>query len=243
MKIIKSIGIFFLYSLVVLMVGIYFGYKLEDYFYPGDSYVREQMEYLVQSKEPGEDSVQFPTPIEDIVTAAEEEASSGVISEEAIAYGVSRAVAAVEESLCVDTEYVLQEMDLFAGTMEETTYRIPTKYVGMTREQFLDAMETYTLSPPLSELERGFVDLQVLSFSKERVVVQMNYMFVQPGEGFYLAAFDNKIVVYLEDKQTIYIETDIELETLPADVQNDIVEMLWVENEEALFAFLESYSS
>lgn len=233
MKIIKGIGLFFVYPLIMVGMGIYIGVKTEQFFYPGDRNVAEQME----------ESSFVPESVADVLTSVADEEDAGVISEEAIAYGVSRAVAAVEESLCVDTEYVLREMDLFAGTMEETTYKIPTKYVGMTREQFLDAMDSYELSPPLTELERGFVDLEVLSFSRERVVIQMNYCFVQPGEGFYLAVYDNKVVVYLEDKMTIYIETDISLESLPADLQKSVMEMHWMENEAELFDFLESYSS
>lgn len=243
MKIIKGIGLFFVYPLIMLGIGIFIGVKMERFFYPGDSNVTHRLEQAGLHETAETPSLQTEENADNIDSGRGENAKESVISEEAIAYGVSRAVAAVEESLCVDTEYVLQEMDLFAGTMEETTYKIPTKYVGMTREQFLDAMDTYELSPPLTELERGFVNLEVLSFSRERVVIQMNYMFVQPGEGFYLAVYDNEVVVYLEDKTTIYIETDIELESLPAQLQHDIVGMLWVENEEELFAFLESYSS
>ena len=53
-------------------------------------------------------------------------------------------------------------------------WKLPDKYVGMNREQFLEAMELYEAFPPLSEMERGFVSLEVLSFSRKRVVVQMN---------------------------------------------------------------------
>lgn len=97
--------------------------------------------------------------------------------------------------------------------------------------------------PPLSEQERGFVGLEVLTFSRERVVVQMNYKFVQPSESFYLAVYDNEVVVYLEDMETIYIETHIPLDTLPEDLQQDIMGMMWMKDEETLYSFLENYSS
>ena len=117
------------------------------------------------------------------------------------------------------------------------------KYVGMNREQFLQAMEVYEAFPPLSELERGFVGLEVLSFSRERVVVRMDYKFVQPSSSFYLAVYDNKVVVYLEDMQTVYIETDIRLDSLPATLQQNIIDMMWIRDEEELYSFLENYSS
>ena len=85
--------------------------------------------------------------------------------------------------------------------------------------------------------------LDVLSFSRERVVVQMNYKFVQPSSSFYLAVYDNRVVVYLEDMETVYIETDIRLDSLPEQLQRNIIEMMWIENEEKLYDFLENYSS
>jgi hypothetical protein len=113
----------------------------------------------------------------------------------------------------------------------------------MDREQFLAAMENYESFPPLSEMERGFASLEVLSFSRERVVVRMNYQYTQPGEGFYLAVKDNEVVVYLEDKETLYIDTGILLATLPEELQLEIIQMLYVEGESDLYDFLESYSS
>ena len=127
--------------------------------------------------------------------------------------------------------------------MVETTLRLPDKYVGMNREEFLQAMDLYEAFPPLSEMERGFVNLEVLSFSRERVVVQMNYTYVQPSESFYLAVYDNEVIVYLEDRKTVYIETEIELDSLPEQIQHNIIQMMWIENEEKLYDFLENYSS
>ena len=144
----------------------------------------------------------------------------------------------------METEYVLEERDIEGQTTVETTWKLPDKYVGMNREQFVEAMKLYEASPPLAEMSRGFESLEVLSFSRERVVVQMNYRYVKPSSSFYLAVYDNEVVVLLEDKETIYIDdTRIMLDELPDDIQQDIIHMLWIENEEKLYAFLEAYSS
>jgi hypothetical protein len=71
----------------------------------------------------------------------------------------------------------------------------------------------------------------------------MNYCYVQPSTCFYLGVYDNMVRAYLEDGQIVYIETDIRLDTLPEDVQDEIIGMMWVEDEETLYNFLESYSS
>ena len=113
----------------------------------------------------------------------------------------------------------------------------------MTREMFLETMNLYAEHPPLSELERGFVGLEVLSFSREKVVVRMDYRYLQPSDGFYLAVRDNEVVVYLEDRSTIYINTGIALDSLPEKIQMKIMDMLSIPDEETLYDFLETYSS
>ena len=239
MRFVKGIGLFFIYPLTMLAIGFYAGVETYQYFYPPQG-------GLSYESAPGGESVSDHAEGHPAGTVAltgegtegsETGMAEGVDSEEALA------AASSSETLYVGTKYVLEETDILRKTVVETTWRIPDRYVGMNREQFLTAMKVYESSPPLSELERGFVGLEVLSFSRERVVVQMNYRYVQPGESFYLAVYDNQVVVYLEDKETIYIATEIGLSTLPEDVQQEIIQMLWVENEEELYSFLETYSS
>ena len=55
--------------------------------------------------------------------------------------------------------------------------------------------------------------------------------------------FRSEVIVYLEDRKTVYIETEIELDSLPEQIQHNIIQMMWIENEEKLYDFLENYSS
>ncbi len=224
MKFVKGIGLFFVYPLVMAGLGFYAGVCLTHFFYPG-----EQVQKPEQRRVSEEISVTRKDNMEDDFSAEAEE--------------LTLEVSMSGETLCVETEYVLEERDVERESTVETTWRLPDKYVGMNREQFLDAMELYEAFPPLSEMERGFVSLEVLSFSRERVVVQMNYRYVQPSKSFYLAVYNNEVIVYLEDRKTVYIETDIMLEQLPTKLQEDIIDTLWLESEEELYNFLETYSS
>ena len=239
MKFVKGIGLFFIYPLTMLAIGFYTGVETYRFFYPGLEHrtkgVSPQAENALEDGwEPENGSLALTAGVGDsnAKVAADDEDS-----------GETLAVVSSSETLYVGTQYVLEETDIIRKTVVETTWRLPDKYVGMNREQFLTAMAVYEASPPLTELERGFVGLEVLSFSRERVVVQMNYRYIQPSDSFYLAAYDNQVVVYLEDKETVYIETEISLYSLPDDVQQQIIQMLWMENEEALYNFLETYSS
>lgn len=220
MKVIKSIGLFLVYTSTMLLLGFWGGVQTTRFFYPGESGVQRPFNVgdpAAEHLESAEPSEEMPEEI--------------------------REVSQQRETLYVDTEYVLLETDVLRETEVETTWKLPHQYVGLDREQFLTAMENYENYPPLSEMERGFVSLEVLSFSRERVVVRMNYRYVQPGEGFYLAVQNHEVVVYLEDQETVYINTGIMLENLPEDLQLEIIEMLYVEGEGNLYNLLESYSS
>ena len=227
MKIVKGIGIF-LVCILLILLGYLLGVLSMDFFYPGD----QGKNNIFYTDENSQDSLSL-----------QENKSSDVLDSDVISYGEAIAVAAAEETLCVDTQYIVIEMDLRNGTTEELFFQLPDKYIGMNRDQFIDAMNIYSINPPLSELERGFINLQVISFSRNQVIVQMNYKYVEPSKCFYLAAYDGRVFVYLEDKQTVYIRTDIMLETLPDVLQRQIIETMFLSSEEELFDFLENYSS
>lgn len=149
-----------------------------------------------------------------------------------------------EEKLHADTILVIEKIDLTSEVTTEETKLLPTKYLGMTREAFLDAMEQYNLSPPLQELEQGFTGLNVLAFSEERVKVSATYEKEElPEKSFYLMTRDHYVTVYCEDKTTLYLQTDIILEDLPEKLQLEIICGKYMENEQSLYNFLESYSS
>lgn len=215
MKLVKRISYFFVIPIFFLSLGIVIGVWGIRFFYPG-SY---------RGSYPGRYS-EVPA----------DRADTSEVPENV-------AVTVSEETLCADTEYVLKETDILRNTSVETSWQIPHKYIGMTRERFLETMNLYAEHPPLSELERGFVGLEVLSFSREKVVVRMDYRYLQPSDGFYLAVRDNEVVVYLEDRSTIYINTGIALDSLPEKIQMQVMDMLSIPDEETLYDFLETYSS
>ncbi len=241
MKFVKGISLYLLYPFMMLVIGFYAGVKLTHFFYPGvPGENRTQIEQEEggqafrpeqEEEEPGNEAAMIPEPDGDVPGQHITENRSPV------------EVASSYDTLCVDTKYVLEETDLTDHSVVETVLRIPDQYIGMNREQFLRAMELYESSPPLTEMERGFVNLEVLSFSRERVVVRMNYRYVQPTASFFLAAYDNKVIVYLDDGKTIFMKTDISLDSLPEELQSEIIRMMWVEDQETLYDILEGYTS
>lgn len=232
MKVIKGIGLFIIYPLFLLLLGFFAGIKTMRFFYPGQEVQTKQINTVEEGTSGTMPSSVFMAPEETEPHGAPEKGEFGFMG-----------VSAAEATLCVDTEYVLEENDILRNTVVETKWRLPAKYVGMDREQFISAMEQYETSPPLSEQERGFVSLEVMQFSRERVVIQMNYRYIQPSQSFYLAVVNNEVVVLLEDQTTVYINTGIRLEELPEETQKEIMDMLYVEDEVKLYNILETYSS
>ncbi|MCM1056162.1 MAG: hypothetical protein NC517_00925 [Firmicutes bacterium] len=237
MKFVKGIFLFFIYPIFMLVIGFYAGVQFTDRYErlyyqpeegqnPSEPEENEQGRPAVESSEPMGNSLDY-------------ERAQEPTEQDEIYLEVTNA----SETLNVETKYVLEERDIYRDTVVETTWRLPDKYVGMNREQFITAMKEYEAFPPLSEMQRGFVSLEVLAFSRERVVVQMNYRVVLPTDSFYLAVYDNQVVVLLEDRETVYIETNIRLEELPEEEQEQIIDMMFIEDEAGLYDFLEAHSS
>lgn len=267
MKVMRGIGLFFIYPAIMLGIGFLCGILFMNYFYPGKYTTKQQLEedltqdwqrtaldhaesmsrenngsYSEKKSDGGyagtgkEESNDPGTALD-----ADNSVEDGYHQEDITAGSLQ--ANSLSEKITADTDYVLEETDVLNKSVVETTWKIPAKYIGMNREQFLEAMEDYELSPPLAELERGFVSLEVLSFSPEKVVVQMNYQYIQPSTSFYLKVEDNNVVVYLDDQKTVYMYTDIMLPDLPDRVQRDIINVMYVPDEESLYNFLETYSS
>lgn len=195
MKVLKSIGLFFLFPLSMFLIGGFSFFMLEKYFYPGE---QPGMEYA----------------------AAEE-----------------------KQVLTSDTKYIVIETDLLMEESTQTQGNVPEHYIGMDRDQFMEAMESYELSPPLAEQNKGFVGLEVKSFSRDKVVIRKNYFFMENPQHFYLTAKDNYVVVMKEDLITVYLNTTILVTSLPERIQSEIMLNKYIENEKELYDFLETYSS
>ncbi len=240
MKFVKGISLFLLYPAIMLVIGMYTGIVLDRFFYPG----REVKEGLIQSAENTATPEVSASPWHTSALADEETLENTVlVTDGEFMTDNVVVVAAADEILTADTEYIIEEYDTRRDTLIENSVSVPVKYLGMNREEFVAAMELYAISPPLSEQERGFVGLEVRSFSASRVVVRMHYAYVEPTQSFFIKVEDNKIVVYCDDEETLYMYTNIEAESLPGYIQTQVSVGMFVEDEESLYHFLESYSS
>lgn len=245
MKLVKRISLFMILSVVMLGLGGWGALKAEEFFYPHryshsieqagteENGLRQSVSQLADRVVPHPSAPEKD--MEEVGPAAEQTIDA---SEEQ----VIETAAANEPVVTADTRYLLEMVDLSKGTVTESEETIPVMYIGLNREELLQALSAYEDNPPLSELEQGFESVELTAFSKDRVAVCKYYKEQEP-KGFYLMVADHFIVVYEEDRSTLYMNTDILLERLPDSLQREIVEGKFVAGEEELYLFLESYSS
>lgn len=231
MKLVKRISLFMILSMIMLGLGGWGALKAEDFFYPNRySYNRER------ERESAETEKLRPQPAKTALTEEQNE------EEEEEQEQIIEAAVADEAIVTADTLYLVEYVNLSQGTVTETEENVPVMYIGLNREELLEALAAYEENPPLSEQEQGFEAIELTSFSRNRVVVCKYYKEKKP-EGFYLMVADHFIVVYEEDRSTLYMNTDILLDLLPDSLQKEIMEGKYVASEEELYLFLESYSS
>ena len=142
-----------------------------------------------------------------------------------------------------DTRFVVKSLDLADSSRSEEELPIPEQYIGMDREAFLSAMDSYETAPSLNDLNKGFLSLDVQRFSADEVIIQKNYESKKKCTEFYLAVENNYVVVYESDKKTKYMSTGIPLQSLSAELAGEILRFKYVGSEAELYNFLESYSS
>lgn len=150
-----------------------------------------------------------------------------------------------KEIISADTSFIMIEVNLEDQSEQAEEIPVPIYYMGMDRTDFEKQIQNFDNSPSLQELQKGFQGSEIRSFSGNRVELCRFYREKQEEkeEFYYLAVRDNKVVVYRADGKTVYMETDIRAEDLPAEVLQDLLQQRVVNTDEDLYDFLESYSS
>lgn len=148
-----------------------------------------------------------------------------------------------EPVVTADTRYVVQNYNTVTGEKVEEESDTPDKYIGLDRDKLVGEITEYNQNPSLTDLEQGFEYMELVSFSAGRVVVRKSYQPPDEEKGFFLLNEDHYVVVYDHSLSNVYMTTDIVVEDLPEELQEEILNMKYVEDEGELYNFLESYSS
>ena len=151
-----------------------------------------------------------------------------------------------EEKVTASTEYRVRYIQDNTNEVQEKQEKIPVKYIGLSREELEEEIQQYVLSPSLQDLEKGFVHASLESFSNTKIVVNKTYHVEKATEEevyFFLVAENHFVTVYRSDQKTVYLNTEISMDSLPEELQNEILDIKYMDGEGELYNFLESYSS
>lgn len=152
------------------------------------------------------------------------------------------AAEAVRDEVVRSNTQIVYETYRRGSKVKEETVKAPAEYVGKSRTQLINFLEAALEDLPREELEEGLENMELISFSGERVVIRKKYGEALPYQ-YCLYIENGAVTVYYSDKQTVYSYTDIQAENLPDNVRRELYGGMEVESLGELYDFLETYSS
>lgn len=142
-----------------------------------------------------------------------------------------------------DTRIIIESYDAAGDLIHREETAAGAEFVGNNRLDMLVYAGTYREQAPEQEEKAGLERMVLESYSTDAVTFVKYYGEPEEEEGFIIGVKDNAVIVYLADRSEVYEYTNIELWSLPAEIQYDLVEGIYVKNEQELFDFLQTYSS
>lgn len=126
-------------------------------------------------------------------------------------------------------------------TLVEQINEIPI-LLGCDKEGVERYLNEYMNHLSAEEREEGLSDFQLVSYNKN--VIRFRKIYSIPDyEGYYAKSFNGYIVIMNGDEKTVYDYTQISVHLLPEDLQEEVRAGYYLEDETALYNFLETYSS
>ena len=137
----------------------------------------------------------------------------------------------VQSQIEADTQCTIEEYDKNSGELRQRTKVTSANLLGMNREELTDFLE---------KSQTPYYTYSLVAFSPEHVVIRQTRTLY---ETYYLTEEDGKVQVYEGDKETLYEPTEILVDQLPDQLQEEILAGKYLDSEEDLYSFLENYSS
>lgn len=156
-----------------------------------------------------------------------------------------------EQDLTVSTKQnvttcdTIYEVESYVGDVyEHSVESLPFSFTGLTREELMDEITRYEKSPSFEDKKKGFLSIELLSFHPKRITVKKIYAQEEEKIIYYLKAVNHELLIYRSDNMDeVFMTTDLTLDMLPWDVQQQIISTKCFNNIGEVYAFLESYTS
>ncbi|MFU0828044.1 MAG: BofC-C domain-containing protein [Lachnoclostridium sp.] len=149
----------------------------------------------------------------------------------------------VEDKILPTTEYVLQIYNKQNDVMTEEKLPTPSYLIGLTRNEVIQYLKDYMQDLPLNEFQKGLISFELISFSKDNIVLRKTYDSDKIQYKYFLKEQNGYIVAYYGDQKTVFDYTGISVENLSDYERQKLKEGIFVKDLDELYAILENYSS
>ena len=92
------------------------------------------------------------------------------------------------------------------------------------------------------EKSQGLSSYEMVSYVNNVITLRKTYQ-IPTYEGYYAKSFNGTIVILKGDEKTVYEYTQISVSELPKDLQKEVQNGFFLEDDHELYNFMETYSS
>ena len=114
--------------------------------------------------------------------------------------------------------------------------------IGCDKDGVEAYLNEYITNLSAQEKAQGLNSYQLVSYQDNNICLRKTYQ-LPDYEGYYAKSFNGTVVILQGDEKTVYEYTNISVNILPQEIQNDVKNGYYLEDDNALYNFLETYSS
>ncbi len=177
---------------------------------------------------------------EDIPVQAQATPTPDPMGEEADAVAAGQIA---PERVSATTRIIAETFDTVTGKFSTREIMPDSAMIGMTRDELTDYLAQELVNMPDSERDQGLILNELITFSKDRIIVRKTYDSNRIDFLYYVAVKNGEVVVYHNDRNTVYEFTGISALLLSEEERLALLEGIRIRTQEELFSLLESYSS
>lgn len=141
------------------------------------------------------------------------------------------------------TRLVLVYYDIPIDYKKKIVVEMPKEFYGFSISELNEYLEMYIENLSDEDRKKGMIGISVLSFSSEEVIIEKRYDTKKPQMKYFIKAENGYITIYESDKETVYESTNIDVNLLPEDELNNLLEGFYIADDEELESIMENYSS
>lgn len=142
--------------------------------------------------------------------------------------------------------YILESYNINDKTIETAAQNVPSEFLGMNRQELIDYLKAN--KKKFADKGQQVQNIMLVSMEKDKLVIRKSISIIEETTEeekykYYVTLQENKIIVYREDKTTVFLETSINVETLDTDSMDKLKQGIPVKNISELYRILESFTT